>query len=83
MNEELVGFHQPSPADHQIFQIPNSVVKYRDVEMRSGGDFTKLPLLQTQTSRPEMPRMSRNEKKERGWKVASHFNSSTVLRVLS
>ena len=40
----------------------------REAEMRSGGrDFTNLPLLQS--SKPEMLRMSRSEKKERGWKV--------------
>merc|ERR1712037_875697 len=40
----------------------------REEEMRSGGgDFTNLPLLQS--LRPEMPRMNRLEKKERGWKV--------------
>ena len=42
--------------------------------MSAGGDFMNLPLLQTPTLRPEMPRMSRKEKKERGWKVGRKNN---------
>ena len=41
--------------------------------MRTGGDFANLPMLQKTASRPEMQRMSRNEKKERGWKVGKQW----------